>query len=273
MKVTVPVGAGAPAEPVTMAVSVKVWPTATAGGATWVTIVGTAWFTVVTSVPVPVPGSEVSWVPAAKPSWALWTPGLAGRASLVGALSTLNVKLIRHVSLAAPGGPSTTGALGVNCTLPWAASITAMANVVPAQPGRAPMPVALSWNTPGSTEATGQSPLARAPQAGTRVMAFSVTLPTLSLPLDRLGMSSDPGSPVWPTTTAVGQSGVAARPTPADAGLAMSTSDDAVTIAAAPRAPRERLRLARAPYPGTAAVVVGFKVRIEQSSRFGEWRC
>src|SRR5436190_325240 len=93
VKVTVPVGAGEPALPVTMAVSEMGAPKAAVGVAV-VTMVGAACNTVVTSEPLPVPTVPSWWVPRAKPIWLVWALGTGGNESWFGILLTLNVKAI-----------------------------------------------------------------------------------------------------------------------------------------------------------------------------------
>jgi hypothetical protein len=110
VNVTVPVGAGALAGPVTLAVSLIGLPTVWFGVACVVTV-GVAAATVVTSEPEPVPIVPSWCVPRPKPTWFVCAPGVAGKLSWLGTLFTLTAKATVHWSrsLETLGGPSTTG--------------------------------------------------------------------------------------------------------------------------------------------------------------------
>ena len=97
-------------------------------------------------------------MPEAAPSCTVWAPGCPGLASIVGDFKTLKVKSMMAVCVCDPGAPRTIDALGVNWTLPLAASMTVMVKVMPAAavPAR-PVAGEAYWKTPGSRKPAGQS--------------------------------------------------------------------------------------------------------------------
>src|SRR5438270_295280 len=123
--------------------------------------------------------------------------------------------------------------------------------VMPAQAVPAsPIAVGLSWNTPGSADAAGQSPRPEAngvPHEGTRVMVLRVTGLTLSGGVEVLTIWSEAGRPVWPTVTAGGKVGTTPKPTPALAGPAVTTSVAVTMVRTPTRRVTSRGRHARAP--------------------------
>jgi hypothetical protein len=217
---------------------------------------GLARATVTLEDPMPDPGwLVVVLIPEANPICEVCRPG-AGCESLVGAFTTLKVKSILHTSRppGVPGGWRTTGvagANGTNATFPVVASTTVTVKVVPAQAVPAsPTAVGLSWNTPGSADAAGQSPGPVAngvPHEGTRVMAVRVTGLRLSGGVELLTICSEAGRPVWPTVTAAGKVGVTPKPTPALAGPAVTTRVAATMVRTPTRRVTRRGRHARAP--------------------------
>ena len=122
-------------------------------------------------------------------------------AGLVGAFNTLKVKSIRQMEFMVAGGVSTIGPpAGVKVTWPVAGSMIEMLKIWPAHAVPAsPTAVGLSWNTPGSAEAGGQSPAPTklvVPQEGTRFRLLMVTLPALSGGVEVLATWIDAGRPV-----------------------------------------------------------------------------
>src|SRR5947208_13694008 len=105
---------------------------------------------------------------------------------MLGTRRTEKVKLMRHVSRSVSksaaartsGDPSD----GVKRTRPVAGSITTMSKALPAQlVPDAPVPVALSWKTPGSAPPAQVG--VKLPHEATSVSSVTVTEPVASAPL------------------------------------------------------------------------------------------
>lgn len=199
-----------------------------------VVIPGAALTKVVKVDPEPLPVSAPT-LPVAYPSWAVCTDFvLAVPALWFGPWLTLIVKSMVHDELADVGAVRTTGELGAKLTCPVAGSMTVIVNVVFAQAVPAlPVPVGETVKTPGSAPAAGQSPapaIVVVPQAGTRLIEVSVTLPEVSGDVDLLATVSEADRPVAGIDTLAGKPGVTGTDTVAHAGV--TAAKNAVVVAA-----------------------------------------